>query len=172
MDTIEGYQVKPEFIPMLRKILSKHGDVMEMFLRIPWYSQRYSELQDKGLDKITEDELRNMFGVANEIKNMKVNTEWLFLRLEEILEARQILGQSGILKEEKDNNRKKECEAEKKAVEAKFRLICDKIRCKEIASKEKLAREEDESARISETTMNAKSKIRRFVNYSSADGLF
>ena len=112
---------------------------------------------------------------------MKVNTEWLFLRLEEILEARQILGQSGILKEEKDNNRKvietakrkqKECEAEKKAVEAKFRLICDKIRCKEIASKEKLAREEDESARISETTMNAKSKIRRFVNYSSADGLF
>lgn len=64
------------------------------------------ELQDKGLDKITEDELRNMFGVANEIKNMKVNTEWLFLRLEEILEARQILGQSGILKEEKDNNRK------------------------------------------------------------------
>lgn len=126
MDTIEGYQVKPEFIPMLRKILSKHGDVMEMFLRIPWYSQRYSgqysqrwyemflrtlcgiilELQDKGLDKITEDELRNMFGVANEIKNMKVNTEWLFLRLEEILEARQILGQSGILKEEKDNNRK------------------------------------------------------------------
>ncbi|TKY60190.1 Phospholipase protein [Spatholobus suberectus] len=188
-DTVEGYQVKPKFMPILRRILSKHGDIFKdsmvttmtfqsIFLEV--IGDIISELQDKGLHKITEDELHKMIGLANEMKNMKVNIEWLHLRLEEIFEARQILKQSGMLKEKKDSNKKvieavktelEQYEAEKKALEAKFRSLLDKICHKEAACKETLARAQDESARISETITYAKSKVRRFVNCSLADGL-
>ena len=50
-----------------------------------------SELEDKGLYKITEDEPHNMISLANEMKNMEVSIEWLHLRLDEILEVRQVL---------------------------------------------------------------------------------
>ncbi|RDX63998.1 hypothetical protein CR513_57499, partial [Mucuna pruriens] len=172
MDTVEGYQVKPKFMAILRKILIKHGDVFQnslvstmtfrsIFLEV--ICDIISELQDKGLHKIKEDELQNMIGLANEMKNMKVNIEWLHLRLEEILEARQILEQSGMLKEKKDSNKKvidtvkrelEHCEAEKKTLEAKFRSLCDK----ENACKEALARAQDECAMISQTITYAKSK--------------
>ncbi|TKY60191.1 Phospholipase protein [Spatholobus suberectus] len=148
MDAVEGYRVKPEFMPILRKILSKHGDVFKNSTVTTFRSiymgvicDIISELQDKGLHKITEDELHYMIALANEMKNMKANIEWLHLRLEEILEARQILKQSDKLKEERDSNKKvietvkrelEECEAEKKALSAKFRSVCDReSACKE-----------------------------------------
>jgi len=97
LDRVEEYQVKEEFMPLIRKILTNHGDIFEnsLILTIRFRSifleiicEIISELKDKDLSKITEDRLHNMIALANEMKNMQVNIEWLHVRLEEIYEAR------------------------------------------------------------------------------------
>ncbi|KAH1236992.1 hypothetical protein GmHk_08G022055 [Glycine max] len=160
LDTVEveGYQVRPELESIVRKFIIKHGDVFEnctvstMIFRsmlLEMICDIISDLQDKNLYEITENKLHRMIGLANDMKDMKVNIEWLQLRLEEILEARQILNQSSMLKEKKHISKKivetvkrelEECEEEKNAVAAKFQILCDK----ETACKESLARAEDE----------------------------
>ncbi|XP_029127271.1 MATH domain and coiled-coil domain-containing protein At3g58340 [Cajanus cajan] len=185
METVEGYQVKPEYVPILRKVFTKYGDVFKNSLvstmtfrsmLLEMICHMISDLLDKNLDRISENELHNMIALANEIKNMKVNIEWLHIRLEEILEARQNLKQSGKLKEKKDSNKKvietvkrelEECEAKKKALTAMLQSICDK----ETACKETLAIAEDESIKIDETVTYAKTKVRRFFKCSLVDGL-
>ncbi|RDX95242.1 hypothetical protein CR513_22263, partial [Mucuna pruriens] len=153
--TLESYQEKPEFVPILRKILTKHRDVFKNCTAstndIPFnmICDIILDLQDNNLDKIIKDELHNMIALASEIKNNKVNIEWLHLRLEEICEARKILKQN--VKRELE-----ECEAEKKAVEAKMQLICDK-ECLQ------------GDTEITETITHAKSKARRFFNFSLVD---
>ncbi|TKY60201.1 Phospholipase protein [Spatholobus suberectus] len=186
---VEGYQVRSELESTVRKILSKHGDIFKnctvssMILRsmlLEMLCDIISDLQDKDLHKITEDELHSIIGLVNEIKTTKVNIEWLHLTLEEILEAKQILNQSAILKEKKCINKKiienvkrelEECEAKKNALvakfQAKFQSLCDK----ETAGKETQARAEDECAKISETITYAKTKVRCFFKCSLADGL-
>lgn len=63
------------------------------------------------------------------------------------------------------------CEVEKKALEAEFQQLLDRIYDKETACKETLGKTQDESARISQTIRNAKCKVGRFVNCSLVDGL-
>ncbi|KAJ1386152.1 Phospholipase-like [Sesbania bispinosa] len=184
MDTDEGYHVKPESMPILRKILSKHGDI---FKNCTVLSMKYrsmllemtcdiiSELEEKDFGKIKEDYLQNMITAVNEMRNIKVDIEWLHLRLFQMLEARQVLKQYGMLKEEKESNRKiidvvktqlEECEAQKKEVETKLRSICDK----ESVCNETLTRAKDESTRITAAITHAKSKARALL-CSLADGL-
>ncbi|WVZ25057.1 hypothetical protein V8G54_003601 [Vigna mungo] len=189
VDTIEGYQVKKEFMPLLRNILSKHRDIFEnsliltarfRSLLLETICEIISELKDKDLVKIKEDRLQSMIALANEMKNMQVNIEWLHLRLEEIYEARKILKQSGMLKERKDSNKKvietmkrelDQCQQEKEALEAKFQSLRERICDKETACKETLARAQDEYACISQTITDAKSKVKRFLNCSLVNGL-
>ena len=66
MDLDHGYQVKPESVPMLRKILSKHGDIAKncTVMRIKYRSMLLemifdiiTELQDKDINGIKEDYL-------------------------------------------------------------------------------------------------------------------
>ncbi|KOM28697.1 hypothetical protein LR48_Vigan564s000700 [Vigna angularis] len=189
MDGVEGYKVKEEFMPLLRSILTKHRDIFENSLIL---TERFrsvfleticeiiSELKDKDLIKITEDRLHSMIALANEMKNMQVNIEWLHLRLEEIYEARKILKQSGMLKERKDSNKKvietvqrelDQCQEEREALEVKFQALRERICNKETACKETLARAQDEYACISQTITDAKSKVKRFLNCSLVNGL-
>lgn len=189
MDRAEGYQVKEEFMPLLRKILTKHGDVFEnsLILTARFRSvileaicEIISELKDKDLNKITEDRLHNMIALANEMKTMQMNIEWLHLRLQEIYEARKILKQSGMLKERKDSNKRvietakrelDQCQEEKEALEARFQSLRERIFDKETACKETLARAQDEYVCISQTITDAKSKVKRFLNCSLVNGL-
>ncbi|XP_061349465.1 uncharacterized protein LOC133294738 [Gastrolobium bilobum] len=165
--TVDAYQVKPESIPLLKKILNKHGDIaknctistmkyrstlLEMICDI------FSELQDEDLGKIKEDNLQDMIALVNEMKNMKVDIGWLQMRLFQILEAKHILSQSSTLKEaEKKNN----------AVAEKLRSI----HAKETICKETLAKARDECTAIAATIADAKSKVRRFHKCSLVDGL-
>ncbi|XP_057422442.1 uncharacterized protein LOC130716252 [Lotus japonicus] len=185
MDTVEGYEVKPNLMPILSKILNKHGDIAEncVVLTMKYRSKLLeviceiiSELQDKEFGKIKDDNLREMIALVNEIKNLKVDIEWLHQRLVQILEARQILKQSGVLKEKKDSNIKDietaekelgEFKEQKKELEAKFRSICEK----EIVCKESQATAKVKSTRIRATIKSAKYKVRRFLNCSLADDL-
>lgn len=185
-DTINGYQVKREFMPMLRKIISKHGDIaknciaksikfrsvlLEMICGI------ISDLDEKNATNIREEVLKTKIEQVDEIKSMKVEVEWLRTRLVEALDARDIMKKFVMLKEKTDDNRRliedaeselKECEEEKKEASERLRAICDK----ETACKQRLAMAKDESATISTTVGYAKSKVKRFLKCSVVDGLF
>lgn len=183
LDTIDGYRVKPELMPILRKIISKHGDiarncialtVKESSLLLERICSVILELQEKGFSKINEDFLRSKIALVNDLKNMKVEIEWLHVRLVEILEARKILNQCGMLKEKKESNRKsvenakrklKECREQKKEMKTKFGSLCDE----KTVCTETLKRAMDESTRIDETIKYVQSTVRRFVNYSFMD---
>ncbi|KAI4327658.1 hypothetical protein L6164_020093 [Bauhinia variegata] len=87
-----------------------------------------------------------------------------------------MLKESGKLKEKKESIRQtieiverelKACEAEKMAIEARYQSILDR----EIVCKKNLTRARNESAMINATISDAKSKVKRFLNCSLADGL-
>ncbi|XP_057419573.1 uncharacterized protein LOC130713789 [Lotus japonicus] len=183
--TVGGYKVKPESRPILRKILSKHGDIARnctvltmthRSLLLELICDIISELQGMNLGRIKEYDLNNMIALVNDIKNVEVDIEWLHLRLVEILEAIQLVHQSGTLKEKKEINRKfieivesklEECENQKKEVRAQLRSLYDK----ETETKERLARAMDESTRIMASIKDAKTKVKRFLHRSMVDGL-
>jgi chromosome segregation ATPase len=107
---------------------------------------------------------------------MKVEVEWLRMRLAEVDDARDILKQFAILKEKTDDNRKLiedakselvECEEQKKEVLEKLEAIRDK----ETACKQRLASATDDSTKIYRTVRFAKSKVGRFLYSSVMDGL-
>lgn len=142
-----------------------------------------SDLDKKDIANIKGNDLKIKIGDVNDIKNLKVEVEWLHTRLTEILEARQILKKSGTLKEKKDSIRKfieiaegelKECEVEKKKVSEKLKELSEKLKAicdKEADWKERLTRMQDESTKTSQRVKDVKSKVRRFVDCSLIDGL-
>jgi hypothetical protein len=184
-DTVNGYQVKPEFMPILRKIINKHGDIAKNCIAksvnyrsklLELICEIISDFEKKNLSKIKESALKSKIGLVDEIKNMKVEVEWLRMRLAEVDDARDILKQFAILKEKTDDNRKLiedakselvECEEQKKEVLEKLEAIRDK----ETACKQRLASATDDSTKIYRTVRFAKSKVGRFLYSSVMDGL-
>ncbi|XP_057419144.1 uncharacterized protein LOC130713389 [Lotus japonicus] len=183
-ETIGGYKLKPEYMPILRAILSKYGDICRnctltmkhLSVLLEMICEIISELREKDLVKIKEDDLKNMIDLVNDIKNMEVDIEWLHQRLVKLLEARQVVDQSAAMKEGKEINKKfieiaerrlEECEKKKKELGAQLRSLCDK----ETETKERLARALDESTKIKEAIKQAKDKVRCFLRHSMADGL-
>ncbi|CAJ2677168.1 unnamed protein product [Trifolium pratense] len=184
-DTVNGYQVKPEYMPILRNIINKHGDIAKNCLAksvkyrsklLELICEIISEFEMKNLSKIKESVLKSKIDLVDEIKNMKVEVEWLHRRLAEVDDARDILMQFAMLKEKTDDNRNLiedakselvECEEQKKELLQKLEAIRDK----ETACKQRLASATDDSTKISRTVRFAKSKVGRFLNSSVMDGL-
>ncbi|WJX65347.1 hypothetical protein P8452_50020 [Trifolium repens] len=156
-DTVNGYKVDAEFMPILSKIIEKHGDIAKNCK----VSMEYRSML---LDRIFE-------------------VKWLHTRLTEIREARQILKQLGPMKDRFDNNREsieiaestlkafedKKMEASEKLKEASKNF--DEICKKEVDWKDKLARSRDKSIEISQKIVNATSKVKQFLNCSLIDDL-
>ncbi|WJX89775.1 hypothetical protein P8452_71744 [Trifolium repens] len=120
-NTVEGYQVKEEFKPILGKIIRKHGDIakncvtefMEIrSLLLEMICGVILEFEKKGVTEIKESVLKSKLAIVDGIKKLNVEVEWLIKRLAEVLEARELLMQYGMLKEKTDENRKRieECE--------------------------------------------------------------
>ncbi|KAK2397346.1 hypothetical protein P8452_18360 [Trifolium repens] len=107
---------------------------------------------------------------------MNVEVEWLHTRLIEVREARELLMQSGTLKEKTDQNKKlveeyestfEKCEVRKKEVEEQLKAIRDE----HVVCKLNMAKAKNDSATISRVVGFAKSKVQRFLHCSVVDGL-
>jgi hypothetical protein len=184
-NTVKGYHVKEEFMPILTKIIGKYGDIakncvtesveyrsalLEMICGI------ISEFEKKDLSKTKDAALTRKIALVEGIKRMNVEVEWLHMRLIEVREARELLMQSGMLKEKTDQNKKliaesesalEKCEARKKEVEEQLKTICDEA----AVCKQNLAKAKNDSATITRIVGFAKSKVRRFLHCSVVDGL-
>ena len=184
-ETMNGYQVKQEFMPILAKIISKHGDIANNCLTKSVKGRSalleiicgiIFEFEDNNLSNINECVLEDRIRLVGGIKDMKVEVDWLHMRLIEVREARDILKKSAVLKEKTESNRKlveesenalEKCEAQKKKVSEMLEAIC----AEETACKERLARAKDESTAISITVGYATSKVKRFLKCSVVNGL-
>ncbi|KAI5433547.1 uncharacterized protein LOC127121094 [Lathyrus oleraceus] len=184
-DTVNGYHVKMEFMPILRRIIDKHGDIARNCVT---ESVRHrselleiicgiiSDFEKKDVRSIKGSSLKDKIALVDGLRNMKVEVEWLHARLTEVLEANEILMQSSELKQKAAKNRKlveqselelEECEAQKKELTEKLKTVCEK----ETLCKENLARAKDESAATSRVIGFAISKVGRFLNCSMVDAL-
>jgi hypothetical protein len=184
-DTVKGYQVKEELMPILTKITGKYGDIAKNCVTksvksrsalLEMICEIISEFEKKDLSKTKDGTLKRNIDIVEGIKKMNVEVEWLHTRLIEVREARELLMQSGMLKEKTDQNKKlieeyesafEKCEARKKEVEEQLKAICDE----QAVCKLNMAKAKNDSATISRIVGFAKSKVRRFLHCSVVDGL-
>ncbi|OIW00362.1 hypothetical protein TanjilG_05712 [Lupinus angustifolius] len=177
---VDKYQVKPVLMPIVKQIISKHGDIFKNCTVVTTkYRSKLLEmicniiidLQERKISETNEDHLQDIVLLLDDMKNKNVDVEWLHQRLVEILQAREVLKQTSMLKEKKEFSRQNVENAEKELKEKERDkdglAILLKAACAEVADcKEKLAAVRDESARIKETIADSESKANRFLNCS------
>ncbi|OIW00365.1 hypothetical protein TanjilG_05715 [Lupinus angustifolius] len=134
------------------------------------------DLQEKKISETNEDHLQDIVLLLDDMKNKNVDVEWLHQRLVEILQAREVLKQTSMLKEKREFSRQKVENAEKELKEKERDrdglAILLKVACAEVADcKEKLDATRNESARIDETIADSESKADCFLNCSLVDDL-
>jgi hypothetical protein len=184
-DTVKGYQVKEEFMPILTKIIGKYGDIAKNCVTksvksrsalLEMICEIISEFEKKDLSKTKEGALKSNIALVEGIKKMNVEVEWLHTRLIEVREAREVLMQFATLKEKTDQNKKlieeyestfEKCEMRKKELEEQLKAICDE----QAVRKLNIAKAKNDSATISRIVGFAKSKVQRFLHCSVIDGL-
>ncbi|KAF1876171.1 hypothetical protein Lal_00006802 [Lupinus albus] len=184
-DMVNKYQVKPVLMPIVKQIISKHGDIFKNCTLVTTkYRSKFLEmicniivdLQEKKFSEIKEDHLQDIVLLLDDMKKKNVDVEWLYQRLVEILQARQVLEQASVLKQEKECCRKKvenaeielkEREKDKEGLAALLKAACAEV----TECKEKLAAAMDESARINTTIADSEAKVNRFLNCSLVDDL-
>ncbi|XP_058735766.1 uncharacterized protein LOC131607828 [Vicia villosa] len=178
-----AYQVKPEYVEILRKIINKHGDIAkDCKARTMKYRSVMLENICEVIYALDNQNVTNVKGVEqmidqiNDVKVMEVKVDWLLTRLNEILEARQAFKESSKLKEKTDSitefieiakKELKESEDDKKKFSQKLKEACDR----EAAWKARLAGMQTESIMAYQRVKDATSKVKRFLKCSLIDGL-
>ncbi|XP_050895100.1 uncharacterized protein LOC127101677 isoform X1 [Lathyrus oleraceus] len=182
-DNDNPYQVKPEYMGILREIITKHGDIAkDCQAKSVKYRAMMLENICEVISALDNKDITNLKGVENmidqimDVKIMKVEVDWLLTRLTEILEARQAFKDGSKLKEKTDNisgfieiakSELKECEVEKKELSQKLKEICDR----EADWKVRLDRMQEESVTTAQKVKDVTSKVKRFLKCSLIDGL-
>ncbi|KAH7852061.1 hypothetical protein Vadar_020123 [Vaccinium darrowii] len=176
--TVNGYRVKEEFASLLRKILSKFGDIAKdssmqsvrfrsFFLET--VCRVFQQLQGMKFTEITSTELKSMLEDIKGIESVKVEVGWLRNRLEEIEEAKILQKGSSSLKGEKTRIHEaiEKAEREVEGYESEMKMLQEKISL----VKEKLAAMKSESEKINGTALKTKTKVNCFYKRSLVDGL-
>lgn len=105
-DTVNGYQVKKEFMPTLKKIIDDHGDIAKECTKesVEYRSALLQlicgiilELKMKNLIETEEGILKRNFCIVDVIRNKNVEVDWLYKRITAALEAKKTLTQFGTL---------------------------------------------------------------------------
>ncbi|KAG9129231.1 hypothetical protein Leryth_006497 [Lithospermum erythrorhizon] len=104
---VAGYKVKGEVAPVLREILTEHGDIAsECILQTPETRAAllesvcmiYRELEPK-FPNITSLVVTNMQARIKDLETVRLRVEWLYKRLEEVSNMKNLLDKSGSLEE-------------------------------------------------------------------------
>lgn len=199
-DTVYGYEVKPEFMPTLRKIIGKHGDIAKNCVTKSVKDRSklleiicgiLHDFGDKDHKKIEKSFVESKIALVNGYEQgMQLDLKWLRMSLAEVIDAIKILDKFDILEEKRDNNSKliEDAESElevfeeqKKVVTEKMKELSEKMRelsenleeicVKETACKERLTAAKNEFTSISQTVQYCTSKVSRFLKRSVMDGL-
>lgn len=199
-DTVYGYEVKPEFMPTLRKIIAKHGDIAKNCVATSVKDRSklleiicgiLHDFGDMDLTKVEKSFVESKIAlVSGYEQGMQLELKWLRMSLAEVIGAIKILDKFDILEEKRDNSSKliEDAESElevfeeqKKLVTEHMKELSEKMRelsenleeicVKETAFKERLTAAKNESTSISQTVQYCTSKVSRFLKRSVMDGL-
>ena len=139
-DTVYGYEVKPEFMPILRKIIGKHGDIAKNCVTksvkdrsklLNMICGILHDFGDKELKKIEESFVESKISLVKGLREgTKLELEWLCMSLAEVLGAIKILGKFDILEEKRDNNSKliEDAESELEVFEEQKKVVTEKMK--------------------------------------------
>ncbi|MBA0590389.1 AAA-ATPase At3g50940 [Gossypium raimondii] len=107
---VREYTVKAELAPILKAVLLKHGDIVtDCSLNSTQCRSSLLEiacgiiqkLQAAKLEDLTEPELRSMLASVSDLESLKLRVSWLRKRLDQIIEALQLVKQCSALEEDK-----------------------------------------------------------------------
>ncbi|KAJ4822991.1 hypothetical protein Tsubulata_000361 [Turnera subulata] len=197
--TVHGYTVKAEVAPLLQNIMEKYGDISTnsvletAILRAPILEKICEFIQRfkaSTLDQLKLADIENALNGVHDARKVGFEVSWLQKRLEDILMAKQLLKQSGMLKEAKDKNNQviKEKKEMVKGYEALMlvhqKVINDSKKAIEDSQAQMLTLQEKASLtkkqldeaytkadEIKETVSNGKDKVAYFVSHPLLDDL-
>ncbi|KAK9285949.1 hypothetical protein L1049_025151 [Liquidambar formosana] len=176
--TVNGYRVKEEVAPALRSIFLKHGDIAAncSFQTMQPRSSILEivcgiilKLQESEFTQITPVELNTMRAIVSDLEGVRLDVRWLCQRLDDIIEAKQLVKHSSTMKKAKGRNKQviEETEKELKKLEVDMEDLVKKISL----TNEKLDAMKAEAVVLNETTSDAKTKVGRFYRRSLVDGV-
>ncbi|XP_022740598.1 AAA-ATPase At3g50940-like [Durio zibethinus] len=111
--TVGEYTIKAELAAILRAVLLKHGDIVSNSTLNSMQCRSslleiacgiIQKLQAAKLEDLTELELQSMLASVSDLESVKLQISWLHKRLDEIIEAVQIVKHSSTLEEETRKN--------------------------------------------------------------------
>ncbi|OMO70313.1 Disease resistance protein [Corchorus capsularis] len=169
--TVNGYRVKEESAPILRKIIEKRGDIaVNCMARFVGFRCYYLEkicdivqrLQTTNLSQITKIEVKEMLTCVSDLWEYNLNVGWLQKRLEEVLDAIDLIQRASQCKQKMEESKKalKSHEASILEYEAKLHNFKEKASLE----KEKINETEDEYISIKQGV--AKLPLQHFVKGS------
>ncbi|OMO57060.1 hypothetical protein CCACVL1_26042 [Corchorus capsularis] len=172
--TAGEYTVKAELAPILRGVLLKHGDILancllnsmqcrSSFLEI--VCGIIQKLQAAKLEDLTEVELQSMVASVCDLESVKLELDWLHKRLDEIIDALELVKHSSKLKEDKKRILQ-EIEQMEKELETNCHTEKPETQNKSLQVQEMKA----ETEKLSETISNTEAKVSHFQG-SLVDGL-
>ena len=176
--TVEGYRVKPNFAPILRDILLKHGDVTAncgkksiafRSLLVENVCSIFQILQATEFILLTPMEIDGLLDLLRDIESSDVEVKWLHQRLDEIQEAKQLLKESPKLKLTK-NQSSLANKMIKKEIETHEEEVC-KLQEKINSLKAELEMRKADERKLDEVLSHTKSLVKRFYYGSMIDGL-
>ncbi|OMO84645.1 ATPase, AAA-type, core [Corchorus olitorius] len=168
------YTVKAELAPILRGVLLKHGDILancllnslqcrSSFLEI--VCGIIQKLQVAKLEDLTEVELQSMVASVCDLESVKLELDWLHKRLDEVIEAVELVKHSSKLNEDKKKILQ-EIEQMEKELETNCHAEKPETQNKSLQIQEMKA----ETEKLSETISNTEAKVSHFQS-SLVDGL-
>ncbi|KAL8492817.1 hypothetical protein ACS0TY_024131 [Phlomoides rotata] len=95
---VDGYRVKSEYVPLVKAIFSKYGDISKECvlsvgsrpILLEWVCSIYKRLEASTFLQLTSSELTSMLGQLKDLELMKMKIGWLNQRLSQIGKAREM----------------------------------------------------------------------------------
>ncbi|KAK6258215.1 ATPase [Theobroma cacao] len=172
--TAGEYTVKAELAPILRAVLLKYGDIVANSLLTSMQCRSslleiacgiIQKLQAVKLEDVTELELQSMLTSVSDLESLKLQISWLHKRLDEIVEALQLVKQSSTLKEDMSKNLQEIVELEKELES------CDIQKPEQQKKSLQIQEMKAVTEKLSETISSTESKLSYFQQRSLVDGL-
>lgn len=138
-DPLYGYEVNAEFMPTLRKIITKHGNIVErcgtMLVRdrsilLEMVCKILHDFQNMRLTDVTKRFVESKIVLVEGLqKGMELDLDWLRISLAELLDAIEIQDNINILQGERDSRNKniEEIECELKGLQKDEMEVKEKI---------------------------------------------
>ncbi|XVF59695.1 hypothetical protein PTKIN_Ptkin07bG0296700 [Pterospermum kingtungense] len=171
--TVEGYRVNEAYAPILRNVMEKHGDIAanciaETVEGRSFFLEKICEimqtLQTTKFEDITQAEVKKMIALVGDLGRLNLDVEWLQKRLEEILEAIELIKQFPHFKERREKNAQtiEKSERTLRIYEARIEALKEMARWE----KEKMDAAQAEDRDIIQKVSNLKPKVKLFIKES------